>query len=279
MILFMSDLNCNNNTRRINRLIFFLLLFAIQPCFSKQDTEPAIQPLETDTVQNCQAPKIYIPPAHYKLNPKELIIPTGLIALSAIATNTEKFRDILPIKRSNPQVQSTPFDDVFQYATTPALFIFDAIGKEKHHPVDQFFVTALSYGIMFAPTQYLKSHYNSPRPDGENHSFPSGHTAVAFIGAHVIYKEFKDSNPWIAYSGYAMGLVVAGARVTHDKHWVADVMAGAGIAMLSTELAYLIYFPVRNLIAGEVNKFFGEHVNISPVAYPNALGLNLSVQF
>jgi membrane-associated phospholipid phosphatase len=132
---------------------------------------------------------------------------------------------------------------------------------------------------MFVPAQYLKTHYDSPRPDGESNSFPSGHTAVAFVGAHVIYKEFKDSNPWIAYSGYAMGLIVAGSRVTHDKHWVADVMAGAGIAMLSTELAYLIYFPVRNLITNEVNKIFGKQVVLSPVVSSNALGFNFSLQF
>jgi hypothetical protein len=235
--------------------------------------------LSFDAFKGYQAHRFYIPPVQYKLNPKELIVPAGLLAVSAIATRTTKFRDIWPIERPNPKDRLTPFDDIMQYTVAPSLFIFDAIGKEKHHPVDQFFLTALSYGLTVLPTRYIKGHYISPRPYGGKNSYPSGHTAVAFVGAHIIYKEFKDTNPWIAYSGYAMGAVVAGARVTHDKHWVSDVMAGAGIAMLSTELAYLAYFPVRNLITEESNKLFGKYIILSPIATPQTFGLNLTVQF
>jgi hypothetical protein len=223
--------------------------------------------------------KFYIPPVEYKLNLKELIVPASLITLGALASHTDKYKDILPITRPNPRDRKTPFDDIAQLAVTPSLFIFDALGDEKHHPIDQFFVTALSYGIMVLPVRYIKDHYNSPRPYGGNHSFPSGHTATAFIGSHVIYKEFKDTNPWIAYSGYAMGAFVAGSRVAHDKHWVSDVMAGAGIAMLSTELAYWIYFPVRNLITNEANKLFGKYIILSPVIQTNTFGLNFSMTF
>ena len=75
-------------------------------------------------------------------------------------------------------------------------------------------------------TKYL---VNERRPDGGKYSFPSGHTANAFLGAHIAYKEFKDSNPWLAYSGYALGLFVAGSRIYNNRHWVADVIAGAGM--------------------------------------------------
>jgi hypothetical protein len=221
--------------------------------------------------------RFYIPPVEYKLNPKDLIVPASLITIGALASHTDKFRDILPITRPHPRDRLTPFDDVAQLVVAPSLFIFDALGDEKHHPIDQFFLTALSYGITVLPTRYIKNHYNSPRPYGGNHSFPSGHTATAFVGSHVIYKEFKDSNPWIAYSGYAMGAFIAGSRVAHDKHWVSDVMAGAGIAMLSTELAYWIYFPIRNLITDKANKLFGNYILLSPIIQPNTLGVNFSM--
>jgi membrane-associated phospholipid phosphatase len=94
------------------------------------------------------------------------------------------------------------------------------VGDEKHHPIDQFFIMALSYGITIPTVRLIKDRYDSPRPYGGNNSFPSGHTASAFVGSHMIYKEFKDSNSWIAYAGYAMGVFVAGSRVVHDKHWV-----------------------------------------------------------
>jgi hypothetical protein len=223
--------------------------------------------------------RFYIPPVEYKLNLKDLIVPASLITLGALASHTDKFRDILPVTRPNPHDRETPVDDIAQLAVAPSLFIFDALGDEKHHPVDQFFLTAISYGIMVLPVRYIKNHYESPRPYGGNHSFPSGHTATAFVGSHMIYKEFKDSNPWIAYSGYAMGAFVAGSRVAHDKHWVSDVMAGAGIAILSTELAYWIYFPVRNLITDKANKLFGNYILLSPIIQPNTLGVNFSMSF
>jgi hypothetical protein len=254
-------------------------LFVKSNCLDSTSLFADIKPIDWNVLQNYQIKKFYIPPVEYKLKLKELIIPAGLITLSSIATKTDNFRDILPIERPNPQDRLTPFDDIFQFSVAPSLFVFDAIGKEKHHPIDQFLVMSLSYGITVIPTRYLKAHYSSPRPYGGNHSFPSGHTAVAFVGAHIIYKEFKDSNAWIAYSGYAMGFVVAGARVANDKHWISDVMAGAGIAMLSTELAYLVYFPVRNFVTEEANKLFGKYIILSPVVYPNTVGIGLSARF
>ena len=64
-------------------------------------------------------------------------------------------------------------------------------------------------------------------------SFPSGHTSNAFLGAHMAYKEFKDSSPILAYSGYAIAAFVAGSRLYNNRHWVADVVAGAGFGILS----------------------------------------------
>ena len=226
-----------------------------------------------------KAKKIYIPPVEYKMNPKDLILPAGMIALGAIASHSEKYRDFIPGMRKNPQDQLTPFDDIAQLVVSPSLFVLDIFAQEKHHPVDQFFLMAVSYGITVLPVRGLKNNYEAVRPYGGKNSFPSGHTATAFVGAHMIYKEFKDSNPWVAYSGYAMASVVAGARVGNDKHWVCDVVAGAGIAMLSTELAYLIYFPVRNLLTNEINKFTDKYILLVPAVYPEAVGFHLSLRF
>ena len=72
---------------------------------------------------------------------------------------------------------------------------------------------------------WLKNWVNEPRPDGAPYSFPSGHTSNAFLGAHMAYKEFKDSSPILAYSGYAIAAFVAGSRLYNNRHWVADVVA------------------------------------------------------
>lgn len=226
-----------------------------------------------------EARKFYIPPVKYKPELKEMLIPAGMIALGALATHTDKFKDFIPGLRKNPKNRATPFDDEFQKVPSASLFVFDLFFKEKHHVIDQMFLMAISYGITVLPVRIIKNNYDAARPYGGNNSFPSGHTATAFVGAHIIYKEFKDTNPWVAYSGYAMASVVAGARVVNDKHWVCDVLAGAGIAMLSTELAYLIYFPARNLVTNGINKLVDKYIILTPVIHPQAVGLHLSFQF
>ena len=76
------------------------------------------------------------------------------------------------------------------------------------------------------------------RPDGsDNLSFCSGHSAAAFTFAEVLHQEFKEK-PWIAISGYALATSVAAMRIANNKHWLSDVLVGAGIGMLSTKLIY-----------------------------------------
>lgn len=223
--------------------------------------------------------RFYIPPVDYKLNPKDLIIPGSMLVVSLVATNTDKYRDFIPGLRKNPKNRETPFDDIAQLVPSMMLPVFDIFADEKHSPFDQLFLMGMSYGLTVLPVRLSKNHYESERPYGGNASFPSGHTATAFVGSHMIYKEFKDSNPVIAYSGYALGAVTAVARVVNDKHWVSDVVAGAAVAILATELAYFIYFPVRNLITNGVNSLIDKYFLVTPMVYPQTLGLNVRVAF
>lgn len=118
------------------------------------------------------------------------------------------------------------------------VFVCDLMGKEKHNWVDQLCLVALAEGMNGLMVHGLKNWVNEPRPDGAPYSFPSGHTSNAFLGAHMAYKEFKDSSPILAYSGYAIAAFVAGSRLYNNRHWVADVVAGA--ASVSCRLSYRI---------------------------------------
>ena len=114
----------------------------------------------------------------------------------------------------------------------------------------------------------------------QDYSFPSGHTSNAFLGAHMAYKEFKDSSPILAYSGYAIAAFVAGSRLYNNRHWVADVVAGAGFGILSVELSYLIYFPIRNAIARRINRNVKNcPIVAAPVFSSNMAGFYLTYQF
>ena len=64
------------------------------------------------------------------------------------------------------------------------------------------------------------------RPNGEEGSFPSAHTAITFAGAEFIRKEYGWA--WGA-PAYAAASFVGWSRVETDDHWWHDVAAGAAI--------------------------------------------------
>ena len=99
--------------------------------------------------------------------------------------------------------------------------------------------TAASFAIDAAVTYSLKPLIRSERPDGsDHHSFPSGHTSLVFTGASVLFKETRHISPWIGIAGYAAATGIAIERVHNNHHHWADVLAGAGIGILSTEAGY-----------------------------------------
>ena len=54
-------------------------------------------------------------------------------------------------------------------------------------------------------------------------------------------QEYKDVSPWYGIAGYAAATATGVLRLYNNKHWVGDVVAGAGIGIISTKLAYWIY--------------------------------------
>lgn len=65
------------------------------------------------------------------------------------------------------------------------------------------------------------------------HSFPSGHTILAFTNAYAIAKQFK--NPWIKGGIYAVGLVPGVSRLWEGAHWFTDVVVGVAISIATVE--------------------------------------------
>lgn len=123
--------------------------------------------------------------------------------------------------------------------------------KARHNFRDRTLILATSYTVMFALVYTTKelTGVERPRQWGEYNSFPSGHTAVAFTGAHILYKEYRDHSPWIGIGGYAAAAAVGALRVINNAHWVSDVITGAGVGILSAEAGYLM-LPVWHRLLG-----------------------------
>ena len=54
----------------------------------------------------------------------------------------------------------------------------------------------------------------------------------------MLTKEYGDRSPWIGIGAYTVASATGIMRMANNKHWLSDVLMGAGIGILSTELGY-----------------------------------------
>ena len=114
-------------------------------------------------------------------------------------------------------------------------------GVEGRSSWPRLFASSLaSYGAIAALVNGIKYTASEMRPDGSTrNSWPSGHTATAFVGATILHKEYGlTRSPWYSIGGYTVATATGVMRVLNNRHWISDVLSGAGIGILSTELAY-----------------------------------------
>jgi hypothetical protein len=114
-----------------------------------------------------------------------------------------------------------------------------------------------SYLIMAALVNSIKYSAKEMRPDGSTaNSWPSGHTATAFVGATLLHKEYGlTRSPWWSVAGYGVATATGVMRVLNNRHWISDVMSGAGIGILSGELGYALcdlLFKQKGLLRNEI---------------------------
>ena len=116
--------------------------------------------------------------------------------------------------------------------------------------------TAMSYGFMALFVNSIKYTAKEMRPDGSTrNSWPSGHTATAFVGATILHKEYGlTRSPWYSVAGYGVATATGVMRVLNNRHWVSDVLSGAGVGIMSGELAYAmsdLIFKGKGLLRGD----------------------------
>jgi membrane-associated phospholipid phosphatase len=67
------------------------------------------------------------------------------------------------------------------------------------------------------------------------------------MGAELLYQEYKEKSFWYGISGYVVASGTGAFRMYNNRHWLTDVVAGAGIGILSTKVAYWLYPTVNKL--------------------------------
>lgn len=136
-----------------------------------------------------------------------------------------------------------PWDNFAQYAPLVATWGLHAAGVEGQSSWKRLAASnAISAMFMASLTNSLKYTVRERRPDGSSsNSFPSGHTATAFMAATILHKEYGQTrSPWYSVAGYSMATATAVGRVLNNRHWVTDVLVGAGVGIIATDLGYFV---------------------------------------
>lgn len=98
---------------------------------------------------------------------------------------------------------------------------------------------ALAALSMMAITTGIKYTARIERPDGSTrNSFPSGHTAMAFTSAALLSIEYGERYPWLPIVSYGSAALAGVGRILNNRHWIGDVVTGAGIGIFCGHLGY-----------------------------------------
>ncbi|MBR6278833.1 MAG: phosphatase PAP2 family protein [Bacteroidales bacterium] len=189
----------------------------------------------------------------YQFSYKRLILPVSLMAVGAIAYNCPEgkpntfnrpARYLFYEKMSGSHVH---FDDVFQYA--PAVAYLCIGGKEKF--TDRLLKTATAGIICWAIVTPIKETAGERRPDmSATNSFPSGHTATAFMGAELIRLTHGKA---LSIPAYLAAATVGCFRIHNNRHWFNDLVAGAGIGILSARISHWL-LPIEKRVFSKKDK-------------------------
>ena len=170
-------------------------------------------------------------------------------------------------------------DDYLQFLGPVATVGLKVAGVEGRSDWPRLLASAaMSYGIMAGLVNGIKYTAKEMRPDGTSaNSWPSGHTATAFVGATILHKEYGlTRSPWFSVLGYGTATATGVMRVLNNRHWISDVLSGAGIGIMSAELAYAfsdLLFKNKGLLRGDIS---GDH-NI--VDHPSFFSVSMGMGF
>lgn len=244
------------------KFLFSFFLFTIySSVLSAQDTLQLQNSLPSDsivvrdhssdpaTMLQGQIGDFALPPNRLKV--KNFIIPGAFLiygGLKPVINGIPKLDDkIMNNIRENHPGFHTNVADYLMWAPSASVYVMDAFKVSTQHSFKEHLILeagsvlvtgALGFGMR-------KISENIDAYHSENTKFPSGHTANAFRGAEIVHQELKFSHPVLSYSGYVVAAGVGLLRIYDKDHFLSEVIAGAGLGILSTKLTYWIFEKIK----------------------------------
>ncbi|MHA6250134.1 phosphatase PAP2 family protein [Pontibacter sp. CAU 1760] len=285
---------------RLNRFLTVHLLWLnllAMPFIAEAQVQPKPQkPVASDTTKVKSADKdIFIPPdsvlpgqkkpftASQRLEGdnsrffKRAVLPAAVLIGAGIYTiggdGIINSSDIFDYRAKVFPDFATNADDFAMLAPLVGLYGFNLISSQNRHELSRQTLLLVSAGALTSalvwPTKKLT---NIERPNGKPHAFPSGHTAYAFTIATFMDKEFRHKSPWVSVVSYGIAGGTGVLRVLNNAHWMSDVLAGAGVGILSVNTVYWIH--------AKLTEGGGLNTAVVPVVLPDgSLGMGFNMQF
>lgn len=185
---------------------------------------------------------------------QQLIVP-GILMFSglvcAIDYENSLNRSVNDAMTNLSKGKTCKIDDYLRFVPSATHLLLGSVGiKSKHNFKERFLISATSHAAMLIMGYGLKYAIHEKRPNmTDNHSFPSGHVAMAFTGAELLRQEYGTA---YGIAGYALASGVAFLRLYNNRHWFNDILMGAGIGILSAKIGYWMLPLERKLF--KINK-------------------------
>ena len=234
-----------------------------------------------DSLYHTTLPDSVVYDSTHHLQLKTLVAPVVLTGASALCVHNGwliQQRENIQAKLSAKGEHKVKIDNYIQYSPMLAVYGLNILGVDgKHRFWDRTGILAISYATMGILVNSMKYAFKEKSPDtSARNSFPSGHTATAFMGAEFLYQEYKDVSPWIGYSGYLIATATGYLRIYNDRHYLNDVIAGACIGIASTKLAYWLYPKIFTKSKCHQSNF---QTISTPFYADGKVGVNVSILF
>lgn len=246
-----------------------------------------------DTIEHGEMMRDTLPQGHIPIpirrpyiRPWSLVIPAALIARGALSIDS-RFDHKLQRYVTDNVKGKLRIDDQLQYLPIAEVFVLPNLGIEPAHNLkERVLIGAAAYAMTAVFVNSMKYTIRQLRPDNSTrNSFPSGHTATVFTGVEMLYQEYKHSQPWVGIMGYVVATGVGLLRIYNNRHWASDVVAGAGIGILSTKLSYLLFPYTSKLLQSKKERIAGEASSLHVLAFPTydakmqSVGMGVVVSF
>lgn len=202
-----------------------------------------------------------VPNKRFEYRLKKIYVPAALMLSGIVAdgNGSESLKNEVAEERNEHIFGfENHLDDYAQFAPMAAVYAFELAGMKPRTDWQNRTAILIKGQIVNLGLVYvLKKTLKETRPDGTAYSFPSGHTANAFAGATMLDIEYGENYKWVPYVSYGFASGIGLMRMANNKHYISDVLFGAGLGILSMKVAYWTHQYKWNLPKSEKDPYAG----------------------